>query len=127
MNSNPNMENTKKDEKASILKCLGKISEISKNFGFFYGLIIILAEIAMCILTFLYSYKVFVMRVNRKFSIKEDDNIINANTENLETVNLSGRDKYDGKNKNEEIIKTSERNLQHPPKNKKQIKVIEIK
>ena len=126
MNSNPNMEKTKKDQKASILKCLGKISEISKNFGFFYGLIIILAEIAMCILTFLYSYKVFVMRVNRKFSIKEDDNIINANTENLETVNLSGRDKYDGKNKNEEIIKTSERNLQHPPKNKKQIKVIEI-
>ena len=126
MNSNPNMEKTKKDQKASILKCLGKISQISKNFGFFYGLIIILAEIAMCILTFLYSYKVFVMRVNRKFSIKEEDNIINANTENLETVNLSGRDKYDGKNKNEEIIKTSERNLQHPPKNKKQIKVIEI-
>ena len=128
MNSDPNMKKIKKDQKASILKCLGKISEISKNLGFFYGLIIILAEIAMCILTFLYSYKVFVMRINRKFYIKGDDNINNINninTENLESVNLSGRDK--NYNKNEEIIKTSERNLENPPKKKKQINIIETK
>ena len=127
MNSNPNMEKTKKDQKASILKCLGKISEISKNFGFFYGLIIILAEIAMCILTFLYSYKVFVMRINKKFALKGDDNFNNINTENLENANLSGRDKNYDKNKNEEIIKTSERNLENPPKKKKQINIIETK
>ena len=125
MKSEPDMAKTKKDQKASILKCLGKISEISKNFGFFYGIIIILAEIAMCLLTFLYSYKVFVMRLNRKFDIKGDDNINNINTENIESVNLSGRDKK--YNKNEEIIRTSERNLENPPKKKKQINIIETK
>ena len=126
MKSDPDMEKIKKAQKASILKCLGKISEISKNFGFFYGLIIILAEIAMCILTFLYSYKVFVMRINKKFDLK-DDNINNINTENLESVNLSGREKNYDKNKNEAIIKTSERNLEYPPKKKKQINIIETK
>lgn len=125
MNNNPDMAKIQKDQKASILKCLGKISKISKNVGFFYGLFIILAEIAMCILTFLYSYKVFLMKINRKFDIKGDDNINNINIENLESVNLSYRDKNN--NKNEEIIKTSERNLSNPPKEKKHINIIEIK
>jgi hypothetical protein len=37
-------------------------------------------------------------------------------------MNLSGDKKYKKNNKNEEIIKTSERNLENPPKKNKKIK-----
>ena len=103
------------------MKCLGKISKISKNFGFFYGLIIMLVEIAMVLLTFLYSYKVFSMRLKKKFDIKGEENN-NIDNENAETINLS-KVKKETKNTNEDIIKTSERNLENPPKRKKTKKI----
>lgn len=59
------VKNAKDDQKGSILKCISKVSNIAKNFGFFYGLIILLVEIGMVILTILYSYKVFIMRVKK--------------------------------------------------------------
>ena len=114
------VKEVKKNQKGIIIKCLSKISDMSKNFGFFYGLIIFLVEIAMILLTIFYSYKVFMMRIKKKFDINNDkssnDDNINNNivTENIENISIKG------KNKNEEIIKTTERHLEseNPPKRK---------
>ena len=108
------VKNAKDDQKGSILKCISKVSNIAKNFGFFYGLIILLVEIGMVILTILYSYKVFIMRVKKKFDISGNENN-NIDTENIENINLRGDNKYNNKKTNENI-KTSERNLEYPPK-----------
>ena len=107
--NNANDKKAKDNQKGSILKCFTKVSNISKNFGFFYGLIIILVEIGMLILTILYSYKVFKMRVKKKFDITENEII---DTENIEEINLRG----EKNRKTDQNIKTSERNLENPPK-----------
>ena len=114
------VKEVKKNQKGIIIKCLSKISDTSKNFGFFYGLIIFLVEIAMILLTIFYSYKVFMMRIKKKFDINNDKSSNNDNinnnivTENIENISIKG------KNKNEEIIKTTERHLEseNPPKRK---------
>ena len=115
LDTKANIDDVKKKQKGSILKCLGKISDIGKNFGFFYGFIILLAEIAMLLLTIFYSYKVYMMRIKKKFDI-DVNRTNNFDTENIESMNLSEEKK--NRNKNEEIIKTSERNLEsgNPPK-----------
>ena len=105
-----NSQKAKDKQKGSILKCIGKISEISKNFGFYYGFIALLIEIGMCILTFLYSYKVFIMRMKTDLNLKDDNNLDTGNNEEL------SEDKKSNKKTNEDIIKTSERNLVNPPK-----------
>ena len=119
LNIDANVEKVKDNQKGSILKCISDVKNISKNFGFFYGLIIILVEIGLAILTILYSYKVFLMNIKNQFDINGDEKIHNIDTENVE--NLSGSKKY--KNKNEEMIKTSERNLEYPPKKNKKVKI----
>jgi hypothetical protein len=123
LNNNANVKTVKDKQKGSILKCLSKVSGVSKNFGFFYGLIILLVEIGLAILTILFSYKVFMMRIKNKFDINGDEKIHNIESENIENMNLSGDKKYKKNNKNEEIIKTSERNLENPPKKNKKIKI----
>ena len=112
----------KDNQKGSILKCLSKVKNISKNFGFFYGLIIFLVEIGMGLLTLFYSYKIFIMSVQKKFDIKGNDNndeinnnIDTENIENIENASLTNNKKHN-KRKMEEIIKTSERDLDNPPK-----------
>ena len=105
-----NSQKAKDKQQGSILKCIGKISEISKNFGFYYGFLVLLIEIGMCILTFLYSYKVFIMRVKTDLNLKVDNNLDTGNNEEL------SEDKKSNKKTYEDIIKTSERNLVNPPK-----------
>ena len=63
------------------------------------------------------------MRIKNKFDINGDEKIHNIESENIENMNLSGDKKYKKNNKNEEIIKTSERNLENPPKKNKKIKI----
>ena len=105
----------KNKQKGSIFKCISKIKIIA-SFGFFYGLIIILAEIGMAVLTFLYSYRVFMMRIKKKFDTKGlENNYANNNNIDTENVNLSKEQKYN-KKKMDEVIKTSERDLVNPPK-----------
>ena len=84
----------KNKQKGSIFKCISKIKIIA-SFGFFYGLIIILAEIGMAVLTFLYSYRVFMMRIKKKFDTKGlENNFANNNNIDTENVNLSKEQKY---------------------------------
>ena len=117
-------QKVKDNQKGSIMKCLGEISKISKNFGLYYGLIILLAEIGMGILTLLYSYKVLVMRIKKRYEIKDNISNNNYDTENIENSNLNEDNKYNSRKKTEEIIKTSERHLDNPPKkNSKKITI----
>ena len=117
LDTKANINDVKKKQKGSILKCLGKISDIGKNFGFWYGFIILLVEIAMVLLTIFYSYKVYIMRIKKRIDL-DVNKTNNIDTENIESMNLSEAKR--DKNNNEEIIKTSERNLesQNPPKRK---------
>jgi len=124
--SEADVEKIKDNQKSTIFKCLSKISNLSKNLGFFYGLIIILIEIAMILLTLLYSYKIFNVRIKRRFDINGDekfsinDSIDNDNeTENNEVIekNVETNDKKKKKKINNGPIKTTERNLKkNPPK-----------
>ena len=124
--SEADVEKIKDNQKSTIFKCLSKISNLSKNLGFFYGLIIILVEIAMILLTLLYSYKIFNVRIKRRFDINGDekysinDSIDNDNeTENNEVIekNVETNDKKKKKKINNGPIKTTERNLKkNPPK-----------
>ena len=118
-NNNADIQKAKDNQKSSVLKCLTKISNISKNFGFYYGLIIILVVIGMVLLTILYSYKVLIMRIQKRFDIKEDNFDKYNDTDNIENSNLKEDKNYKNKKQTEEIninIKTSERNLKNPPK-----------
>ncbi len=106
----------KNKQEGSLLKCISKVKKIA-TFGFFYGLIIILVEIGMAVLTFLYSYRVFMMRIKKKFDIKgyENNFVNNIETENVENANLSTEQKY-SKKKMDDFVRTSERDLDNPPK-----------
>jgi len=106
-------EKVKNNQKGSLLKCLFKVSNIAHNFGFFYGLIFILVEIGLMILTLIYSYKMLYILIERKFNLNK--NCIDL--DNVENDKLS--DKIYKNKKKEEIIKTTERVLQedgNPPK-----------
>ena len=123
-NANVDTQKVKNNQKGSVLKCLSKVKNISKNFGFFYGLIMFLAEIGLGILTFLYSLKVFIMRVKIKFDIKDDRSNNNIDTENIESINITEDKRYKkNKNNNEEMIKTSERNMEYPPKKNNKLNI----
>ena len=129
--SEADIQKVKDAQKSMIFKCLSKISNLSKNFGFFYGLIIILIEIGMILLTLLYSYKVLNMRIKRRYDINgedkydiddDNDNDNDNNIDNeIENNDLNKKnEESDKKNKNKinnGIIKTTERNLKtNPPK-----------
>ena len=106
-------EKVKNNQKGSLLKCLFKVSNIAHNFGFFYGLIFILVEIGLMILTLIYSYKMLYVLIERKFNLNK--NCIDL--DNVENDKIS--DKIYKNKKKEEIIKTTERVLQedgNPPK-----------
>jgi len=45
--SDADIQKAKNNQKGSLLKCLFKVSHISNNFGFFYGLIMILIEVGL--------------------------------------------------------------------------------
>ena len=126
--SEADIQKVKDNQKSTILKCISKISDLSKNFGFFYGLIIFLIEIGMILLTLLYSYKVLNMRIKRKYDINgddkydiddDDDNDNDNDIENndLNEKKIEANDKKNKKKLNTGVIKTTERNLKtNPPK-----------
>ena len=126
--SEADIQKVKDNQKSTILKCISKISNLSKNFGFFYGLIVILIEIGMILLTLLYSYKVLNMRIKRKYDINGDDKYdINDDDDNdndndienndLNEKKIEASDKKNKKKLNTGAIKTTERNLKtNPPK-----------
>lgn len=107
------IEAVKSNQKSSVLKCLFKVSNIAHNFGFFYGIIVILAEIGLMILTLIYSYKMLYALIEKKFSLNKNSNDL----DNVENEKLS--DKIYKNKKKEEIVKTTERVLPddgNPPK-----------
>jgi len=119
----------KDNQKGIIFKCLSKLSNLSKNLGFFYGLIIFLIEIGMVLLTLLYSYKIFNMRIKRKFDINGNDKYsiddsMDSDNDNDNVIenevtekNMEANDKKKKKKINNGPIKTTERNLKkNPPK-----------
>ena len=117
--SNADIQKVKNSQKGSLLKCLFKVSHISNNLGFFYGLIMILIEVGLILLTLLYSYKIYNNRIQRKFNIR-DDEVYDIDNDNIENGEMKEDVKYKNK-KNNEIIKTTERNLdeddkKNPPK-----------
>ena len=106
-------EKVKNNQKGTLLKCLFKVSNIAHNFGFFYGLIIILIEIGLMILTLIYSYKMLYALIERKLNLNK--NCIDL--DNVENDKLS--DKIYKNKKKEEVIKTTERIIDedgNPPK-----------
>jgi len=106
-------EKVKSNQKGTLLKCLFKVSNIAHNFGFFYGLIVLLAEIGLMILTLVYSYKMLYALIERKYNLNKKS----IDLDNVENDKLS--DKIYKNKKKEEIIKTTERVLQedgNPPK-----------
>ena len=111
------IQKVKNNQKGSLLKCLFKVSQIYNNFGFFFGLIIILVEVGLLLLTLLYSYKIYNNRLQKKFNAKEDD--ADSDNDNMGNGEMKEDIKYKNK-KNNEIIKTTERNLDennnNPPK-----------
>ena len=124
--SEVDIQKIKDNQKSTIFKCLSKISNLSSNFGFFYGLILILIEIGMLLLTLLYSYKALNMRIKRKFDINGED-IYDINEDNESDNDIENNDlnekKIEASNKknkkkiNTGVIKTTERNLKtNPPK-----------
>ena len=117
--SDADIQKAKNNQKGSLLKCLFKVSHISNNLGFFYGLIMILIEVGLILLTLLYSYKIYNNRIQRKFNVK-DDEVYDIDNDNIENGEMKEDAKYKNK-KNNEIIKTTERNLdeddkKNPPK-----------
>ena len=124
LKSEADVEKIKDNQKSTIFKCLSKISNLSKNLGFFYGLIIILIEIGMILLTLLYSYKIFNIRIKRRFDINGDEKYsindsFDNDTENNEVIEkkVETNDKKKKKKVNNDPIKTTERNLKkNPPK-----------
>ena len=112
-----------------VLKCLSKLSEnnkINKNGGFFYSLIIMIFEIGLLFITIFYNYKIFKNKIIK--------NIINNNNEekeiNIETIENGKREIKANYKNNDIIYKTSERNLDAPPKKaakNKEIKLNDIK
>ena len=82
LDTKANINDVKKKQKGSILKCLGKISDTVKNFGFWYGFIILLVEISMVLLTIFYSYKVYIMRIKKKIDLDVNK------TNNIDTENI---------------------------------------
>jgi hypothetical protein len=110
------VQKSKDNQKGSLLKCLSKVKKISNSFGLIFGLLIILVEIGLAILTFLYNYRVFILRIRNKFYLNDGNNM---DTENIGSINSL---KNCNKKTNEEIvIKTSERNLEAPPKKTTQV------
>ena len=113
-----NVQKSKDNQKGSVLKCLSKVKKVSNSFGLIFGLIIIFVEIGLTILTFLYNYKIFVVRIKDKYDVDEVNNI---ETENMGSLNSY---KKDTKKTNEELnIKTSERNLEAPPRKSTQLNI----
>ena len=101
-----------------IMKCISKLSDydgVKKNGGFFYSLIILIFEIGLFFLTIFYNYKLLKNKINKNNLYNKEEKEINLDT-----------NKRGIKEKNNDVIfKTSERNLNAPPK-KREIIVNEI-
>ena len=113
LNSNQVKSDQSGNSNIAIMKCISNLKNsksISNNYGFVYSLIIIILEVILfCIIAF-YGIKALLNKLKVKMSkdSEKDDNIEEKNIENTK----------DNKNTYENI-KTSERNLNHPPKKKK--------
>ena len=96
----------------AVLKCISNLKSsksISKNYGFIYSIIVIFIEIVLfCVIAF-YGIRALLNKIKSKTNKSiENDYITEENI--LKTNNIK---------KTDEDIKTSERNLENPPKKKK--------
>ena len=117
LNSNQVKSDQSGNSNIAIMKCISNLKNsksISNNYGFIYSLIIIILEVILfCIITF-YGIKALLNRLKAKMSKDSEKD------ENIEENNIVNTN--DNKNTYENI-KTSERNLNHPPKKKKDFDV----
>ena len=99
-----------------VLKCisvLGDSKRFKKNIAFYYMLIIIIIEIGLLIMTLLFGIKTFTLFFSNKIcsnDIREDNNINNNDTIEINEKDKNKNNKYDYEN-----IKTTQRILNSPP------------
>ena len=102
--------NQKSSSNIEVMKCLSNLNKsksLSKNGGFIYSLIIMILEAILAIVIIFIGINSLSLKLKNKID-KKDDNI-----EKIE-VNVIN----DNNKKTYEDIKTSERNLDNPPKKK---------
>ena len=99
-----------------MLKCisvLGDSKRIKKNIAFYYILIIIIIEIGLLTMTLILGIKAFTSFFSNKIC---NNDIDENNNDNNITVEMNEKDKNKNNNKYEdEIVKTTQRNLNAPP------------
>ena len=103
------INNDQENSNIYVMKCISNLKNsksVSGNGGFIYSLIIIIIEAALLVVIIFYGIKSLTDKLKNKNSKDDDYDKININVVNTEK-------------KTYEDIKTSERNLDHPPRRKK--------
>ena len=111
LTSNPNNNNDNSNSNIEVMKCISNMKyskSLSGNGGFIYSLIMIIIEAALLVIIIFYGIKSLADKLKNKNS-NEDENYDKIN------INVVNTDK-----KTYEDIKTSERNLENPPRKKKE-------
>ena len=98
-----------------VLKCISK-AKISGNGGFYFCIIFIAVEIGFLFIIIFQGIYSLNDRIRSKMFGEEDKNI--NNNEEDEKINKINKNKYTTTNTNSKNIKTSERDLDMPPKRK---------
>ena len=102
--------NQKSSSNIEVMKCLPNLSNsksLSKNGGFIYSLIIMILEAILAIVIIFIGINSLSLKLKNKID-KKDDNIEKIE---VNVINTNNKKTY-------EDIKTSERNLDNPPKKK---------
>ena len=112
LNTNQVKSDQSGNSNIAIMKCISNLKNsksISKNYGFIYSLIIIILEVLLlCIIAF-YGINALLAKLKAK---------MDKNSEHYDNIEANVLNTNDNK-KTYEDIKTSERNLNNPPKKKK--------
>ena len=112
LNTNQVQNDQSGNSNIAIMKCISNLKNsksISKNYGFIYSLIIIILEVLLlCIIAF-YGINALLTKLKTK---------MDKNSEHYENLEANVLNTNENK-KTYEDIKTSERNLNNPPKKKK--------
>ena len=112
LNSNQVKNDQSGNSNIAVMKCISNLKNsksITKNYGFIYSLIILILEvILLCIIAF-YGIRELLSKLKAK---------MDKNSEHYDNIEANVLNTNENK-KTYEDIKTSERNLNNPPKKKK--------
>ena len=111
LNANETTKNQKSKSNIEVLKCISNLNDsksLSKNGGFIYSLIIMIVEAIILLVIILIGIHSLSLKLTNK---------INKTDENPEKIEVNVINTNDNK-KTYEDIKSSERNIDNPPKKK---------